>query len=202
MDLLNELQYQFGTKGVLEGRQLKDTATDKYQPTFTQRLLGISQEQLENAGDQKLQRELQKEFGARLGIYGGKSVQLGEDRQSVETRLFQRKEDYDKNKRTEAQLEVYNNPTAVEERRVRNEQYADSRKDVANQMELTRMQMATNEKNRLADRADAREARADELQLERERMERADRRDERNRRRDSIAALTSGLAALGAAFAL
>jgi hypothetical protein len=36
----------------------------------------------------------------------------------------------------------------------------------------------------------------------RETMERADRKEERNRRRDSIAALTSGLAALGAAFAI
>ena len=81
-------------------------------------------------------------------------------------------------------------------------QYTDSRTDVANQMELTRMQMATNEKNRLADRADAREARADELQLRRDQMQMQERKDERNRRRDSIAALTSGLAALGAAFAL
>ena len=98
--------------------------------------------------------------------------------------------------------EAFYDPRAVNERNTNEQRYADSRTDVANQMELTRMQMATNEKNRLADRADAREARADELQLERDRMERSDRRDERNRRRDSIAALTSGLAALGAAFAL
>ena len=58
------------------------------------------------------------------------------------------------------------------------------------------------EKNRLADRADSRDARADELMMRREDMERLDRKDERNRRRDSIAALTAGLASLGAAFAL
>lgn len=104
--------------------------------------------------------------------------------------------------RATARNEAYNDPTARDERRVRDMQFNAGRQDVANQMELTRMQMATNEKNRLADRADAREARADELQLQREAMDRADRRDERNRRRDSIAALTSGLAALGAAFAL
>ena len=63
-------------------------------------------------------------------------------------------------------------------------------------------QMAQSDKNRLADRADARDARADDLMFRRETMERADRKEERNRRRDSIAALTSGLAALGAAFAL
>ena len=100
------------------------------------------------------------------------------------------------------QSDAFNSPQQVEERRKRDQQFQAGRTDVANQMELTRMQMATNDKNRLADRADAREARADELQLERERMERSDRKDERNRRRDSIAALTSGLAALGAAFAL
>ena len=109
-----------------------------------------------------------------------------------------------KERETTAQInaDAFNSPQQVEERRKRDQQFNAGRTDVANQMELTRMQMATNEKNRLADRADAREARADELQLERDRMERADRKDERNRRRDSIAALTSGLAALGAAFAL
>ena len=71
-----------------------------------------------------------------------------------------------------------------------------------NQMELSRMQMAQSDKNRLADRAESRDARADDLMFRRETMERADRKDERNRRRDSIAALSSGLAALGAAFAL
>jgi len=213
MDILNELQYQFGTKGVLEGTQGKDQATEAYQPSLIQRALGISGEQLNNAGDTKQQRDLQKEFGGRLGIYGGKSVGKGENRTSVETRLFERKEDYNRKKRTEAQLEVYNNPTAVEERRVRNEQYTDSRTDIANQMELSRTQYAnqmelaradrqTNEKNRLADRIDAREARADDLMFRRESMERADRRDEKNRRRESIQALVAGLSSLGAAFAV
>ena len=71
-----------------------------------------------------------------------------------------------------------------------------------NTMEMTRLQMAQADKNRLADRADARDARADDLMFRRETMERADRKEERNRRRDSIAALTAGLASLGAAFAL
>jgi len=71
-----------------------------------------------------------------------------------------------------------------------------------NQMELSRMQMAQSDKNRLADRIDAREARADELMFRRESMERADRRDEKNRRRESIQALVAGLSSLGAAFAV
>ena len=71
-----------------------------------------------------------------------------------------------------------------------------------NTMEMTRLQMAQSDKARLADRADARDQRADELMMRREDMERLDRKDERNRRRDSIASLTAGLASLGAAFAL
>jgi hypothetical protein len=71
-----------------------------------------------------------------------------------------------------------------------------------NQMELSRMESAKSDKRFYASQADARDARADDLMFRRETMERADRKDERNRRRDSIAALTSGLAALGAAFAL
>ena len=82
------------------------------------------------------------------------------------------------------------------------ESMADARTSSANQMELMRMEMSQNNKDRLADRADARDARADDLMFRRETMERADRKDERNRRRDSIAALTAGLASLGAAFAL
>ena len=54
----------------------------------------------------------------------------------------------------------------------------------------------------MAQMADQKDQRAMELQIRREELDRIDARDERNRRRDSIAALTSGLAALGAAFAL
>ena len=54
----------------------------------------------------------------------------------------------------------------------------------------------------MAQMADSKDQRALELQVRREEMDRVDRRDERNRRKDSIAALTAGLASLGAAFAL
>ena len=54
----------------------------------------------------------------------------------------------------------------------------------------------------MAQMADSKDQRAMELQIRREELDRIDARDSRNRRRDSIAALTSGLAALGAAFAL
>ncbi len=54
----------------------------------------------------------------------------------------------------------------------------------------------------MAQMADSKDQRAMELQMRREEMDRLDRKDERNRRKDSIAALTAGLASLGAAFAL
>ena len=103
---------------------------------------------------------------------------------------------------SEAADRSFMNPNRVEERRVQNERYKDSRTDVANQMELTRAQIATSEKNRLADRIDARESRADELMFRRESMERADRKEDKNRRRESIQALVAGLSNLGAAFAV
>lgn len=97
---------------------------------------------------------------------------------------------------------AFMNPERVEERRVQGERYTDLRTDVSNQMELSRMQMAQNNKDRLAERIDARESRADELMFRRESMERADRKDEKNRRRESIQALVAGLSSLGAAFAV
>ncbi len=202
MDFLNELQYQFGTKGVLEGTQQKDQATESYQPTLIQRALGVSGEQLEAAGDTKQQRDLQKEFGARLGIYGGKSVQRGEDRTSVETRLFERKEDYDTDRRTKAQLEIYNNPTAVDERTIRDNRIQTNERRYLDLQEQNRLDRATNDKRYLADRADARDQRADDRMMQLEMYERADRKEEKNRRRESIQALVAGLSSLGAAFAV
>lgn len=167
-----------------------------------------------NAGTQEYrdlekQTSLQGKYGSQLGLYKGAEVGLGEDEGSVLERLRTKKSAYETGERTKARSELYNAPEAVRQRDVEDKrwnlsqkQYADTRTDVANQMELARADRNTNEKNRLADRADARDARADDLMFRRETMERADRKDERNRRRDSIAALTSGLAALGAAFAL
>jgi hypothetical protein len=69
-----------------------------------------------------------------------------------------------------------------------------------NSIALAGLTQSTNQFN--AQLAENKDQRAMELQIRREELDRADARDARNRRRDSIAALTSGLAALGAAFAL
>jgi hypothetical protein len=78
----------------------------------------------------------------------------------------------------------------------------DARNASANQMELARMEAEQRNNQFLLTQADNKDQRAMELQMRREDMDRLDRRDERNRRKDSIAALTAGLASLGAAFAL
>lgn len=96
----------------------------------------------------------------------------------------------------------FNDPGRVEERRLVNEGNQRNESRYIDLQEQNRLDRATSDKRYLADRADSREQRADELMMRREDMERLDRKDERNRRRDSIAALTAGLASLGAAFAL
>ena len=70
------------------------------------------------------------------------------------------------------------------------------------QMQLGLAQLQQNSNLQMAQMADNKDQRAMELQIRREELDRADMRAERSRRRESIAALTSGLAALGAAFAL
>ncbi len=167
-----------------------------------------------NAGTQEYrdleqQTSLQKKYGSQLGLYKGAEVGLGEDEGSVLERLRTKKGAYETGERTKARSELYNAPEAVRQRDIEDKrwnlsqkQYADTRTDVANQMELSRADRQTAEKNRLADRIETREARADDLMFRRESMERADRRDEKNRRRESIQALIGGLSSLGAAFAV
>ena len=209
MDLLNELQYHFGTKGVLEGTTQKDAATERYQPTLLQRALGVSGEQLEQAGDIRQQRDLQKQYGGQLAIYGGKKVGVGENENSVLARLQQRKQDYDADNRKKIRQEAFNDPNAVHQRNFSAQQYADGRQDIANQMELTRLGFQEEREARRDARADALEQRADELALRREEMEREDMRYneniarmDRKDRQQSIQTLVAGLANLGAAFAL
>ena len=69
------------------------------------------------------------------------------------------------------------------------------------QMQLATATLQQQGNQFMAQMADSKDQRAMELQMRREDLDRLDRRDERNRRRDSIAQLTAGIAALGAAFA-
>ena len=58
----NDIRFEFGGRGVLEGRQQKDDATGVYQPSIFQRAIGISGEQLNNAGDVLEERGIKKKF--------------------------------------------------------------------------------------------------------------------------------------------
>ena len=74
--------------------------------------------------------------------------------------------------------------------------------DSANNMTLMLGKMDQQDRNSRLDRADRMDQRADELMFRREERMHADKRYDRERRRESIAALTAGLASLGAAFAV
>ena len=208
MDLMNELQYMFGTQGVLDGRTQKDTATDKYQPNLLQRAIGVTGEQMQQAGQIKDTRELKRDFNGQLKLYGAGEVQQGEQRSDVEARLFKAKEDYADDKDSDRRTKEFMDPNRVEERRVAGERYTDQRQDVANQMELTRLQMAKGDKRYLLEMADRKDERAMDREDRRARerkedlrynesIDRADRKD----RRQSMQTLVAGLANLGAAFA-
>ena len=83
-----------------------------------------------------------------------------------------------------------------------NKQHAATMQQLNNQNNIATAQLTQSNNQFMAQLADTKDQRAMELQIRREELDRADQRDARNRRRDSIASLTSGLAALGAAFAL
>ena len=74
----NELQYRFGTKAALEGNIQKDAATNTYQPTAVQRLLGLTSGQLTtaaNTGDRN--RFMDDPLGQEALSYGVKINNTG-----------------------------------------------------------------------------------------------------------------------------
>ena len=117
----------------------------------------------------------------------------------------------------EAQRTRSEKPTPLQQSEIDRGKAADERQTAAleqqaeasrNQLALAREQMAQTEKLRLLDSADAREARAQELQLMLMRDRKEDRRynesidrQDRKDRQASIQTLVAGLAHLGAAFA-
>ena len=175
------------------------------------KLRGATEEDALNAYNTRQQRDVNRSVGGALvgsgksGALWGETLQQAQGRAALGVREQKQKDltetrGYESTVRSESQKPVMAQIAA--QTKASSEQTALLREQGNNQIEMTRMQMAQSDKNRLADRADARDARADELMMRREDMERLDRKDERNRRRDSIAALTAGLASLGAAFAL
>ncbi len=104
--------------------------------------------------------------------------------------------DGEKSDRSQARIDSQNNHSILQQ------QVTQQATDSANNMTLMLQKMDQADRNSRLDRADRADARADELMFRREDQMRADRRYDRERRRESIAALTAGLASLGAAFAV
>ena len=236
MDLLNELQYNFSTKGARTGERQKDE-TGKYSPNLLDRMLGVDSDDLRRSAQQgQLQRYNESSQGQKAAALGvevtaadmGNKGALGlriedagqsrtlsrqltalggnpgdvKDVATLTGMVTDQRRSNQRKDTAQIQADAFNSPQQIEARRVQAEQFNAGRTDVANQMELARADRQTNEKNRLADRIESREARADDLMFRRESMERADRKDEKNRRRESIQALVAGLSSLGAAFAV
>ena len=195
-------------EGVISGRK-KDPVTGKVKATFIDSLFGRSQSELDSAQTQ-METTQSRAAGKRFAEDSGYSAtELGLDFDKTSKGAVQSKirllEEGKASKRDATNHSRSMEPltaqlASTEANNQRN--FLLSQQQGNDQMELTRAQMAQSDKNRLADRIDAREARADELMFRRESMERADRRDEKNRRRESIQALVAGLSSLGAAFAV
>lgn len=236
MDLLNELQYNFSTKGARTGERQKDE-TGKYSPNLLDRMLGVGSDDLRRSAQQgELQRYNESSQGQKAAALGvdvtaadmGNKGALGlrvsdaeqgrtlsrqlraiggnpgdvKDPATLGSMISDQRRSNTRRDNSDAANDLYSSPQMVEERRVRDEATKTNESRYIDLQEQNRIDRATNDKRYLDDRADARDLRADELQMRRELYERQDLKEERNRRRDSIAALTSGLAALGAAFAL
>ena len=195
-------------EGVISGRE-KDPVSGKVKATFMDSIFGRSQSELD-AAQRKMETTKSRAAGKRFGEDSGYSeTELGLDFNKTSKGAVQSKirllEEANRDKRDSINHSRSMEPltaqlASTESNNQRN--FLLSQKQGNDQMELSRMQMAQSDKNRLADRIDAREARADDLMFRRESMERADRRDEKNRRRESIQALIGGLSSLGAAFAV
>ena len=195
-------------EGVISGRE-KDPVSGKVKATFMDSIFGRSQSELD-AAQTKMETTKSRAAGKRFGEDSGYSeseLNLDYDKtskgavQSAIRRLEEGKtKDRDSVNHARSMEPLTAQLAATESNNQRN--FLLSQKQGNDQMELSRMQMAQSDKNRLADRIDARESRADDLMFRRESMERADRKDEKNRRRESIQALIGGLSSLGAAFAV
>ena len=189
----------------------------KYKPTFMDQFWGRANDGQAALNTDK-NRQLRDKYQPQLEALGGNWVDgMSSGAAAAEVQRLQ--DDRSRTNTIEAQRLAFNDPARVAERqrqqeqyeegiRQRDRQFAASRQDVANQMELTRLQMARADKNSMLDRADAREAKAAELEYAKlrdrkadqqynERMEQLDRKD----RRQAYSSIAAGLAALGAAFA-
>ena len=195
-------------EGVISGRE-KDPVSGKVKATFMDSLFGRSQSELDSA-QTKMETTRSRAAGKRFAEDSGySSTELGLDFDKTNKGAVQSKirllEEGKVSKRDATNHSRSMEPltaqlASTESNNQRN--FLLSQKQGNDQMELSRMQMAQSDKNRLADRADSREARADDLMFRRETMERQDARADRADRKESIQRMMAGIASLGAAFAV
>jgi|TARA_B100000073_G_scaffold156778_1_gene129508 hypothetical protein len=228
MDLLNELQYQFGTKGALSGTATKDSATNKYEPNLFQKALGITSEQLTTAAEEgkfnrfsdTQQGQDAKRYGVTytrsdMGNLGGlqdriddaKALRTGRETltglgykgdtsayttpEAVAAAIRTQKRENAIELDTITRRAAFDDPTAADERRIRDQRYYDL------------------QKSNLEERIERREDKATEFEYMKMRDRKADQQyNERMAkldRKDRILAMqniAAGLASLGAAFAV
>ena len=221
MDIVNELQYLFGTKDAREGNLTRDKGSGDYEPNLLQRALGVSSDQLTTAAQQgefnrfgqTAQGQDAKRYGvevtrADMGNLGGLQDRIDEQK-AVRT-----------GRETLTSLGYTGDVDAYT-----------TRGGVAGAINTRKEEKATEDFHRLdalkhnskgavdernvrdrryyADRQDAAQSRIDLLQSQmradrradqrhNESMERLDRQDHRK----AISGMTGGLTALAAAFAM
>jgi len=170
------------------------------------RLRGATEEDAENAYNRIQQRDVNRQVGSDLAVSGKSGALWGETLQQAQGRAAAgARELAAKSKKGDQDFAIR---TLGEQNKVGMAQIAANTEATNAQLELSRLQNATQLEMLRNERADARDARADELEYRRmqdrkedlrynESIERMDRKD----RQASINTLVQGLAALGAAFA-
>ena len=170
------------------------------------RVRGATEEDAENAYNRIQQRDVNRQVGSDLAVSGKSGALWGETLQQAQGRAAAGARELDaKSKKGDQDFAIR---TLEEQNKVGMAQIAANSEATNAQLELSRLQNATQLEMLRNERADARDARADELEYRRmqdrkedlrynENLERMDRKD----RQASINTLVQGLAALGAAFA-
>ena len=176
-----------------------------------ERLMGGNVDHATNINKRKKQEDLNTQFGASAAEYGVSGADWGENRETQLGRIQRGKKKEQKAVRKDNLKDQTTLLTATQKPQIAGIeagleqgrlQHQATMKGMENTNNLAIAGLTQSNNQFMAQMADSKDQRAMELQMRREEMDRLDRKDERNRRKDSIAALTAGLASLGAAFAL
>lgn len=228
-DLLNELQYNFGTKGARAGELQKDPSTNKIEANLFQRALGLTSadlqaHDLEGRFDRFKDTDPQASDARRYGVSINKSdlnnlggledrIEAAKDLRTAKSTLKGLGNTTDLSGFTDAASLA----PLIQEEKTKNliettgavEKAKYESPGSIRQRDVEDRRWNETQRLNLLDRADAREAKASELEYMRMRDRKDDRRYnesiermDRKDRKQSIQTLVAGLANLGAAFAI